>query len=147
MLTGCVTGYRLRKSPAQQAAILLLCLGIPVGGSAQAPQNGAVELGSIHARTARLVAEIVTSRHYLSSRLNDEAGGRILQHYLDTLDPGRLIFLPDDLAGFHRYASIMDDAVRDGALAPVTVIAARRRERVDQWVAWILGVLAQGPVL
>jgi carboxyl-terminal processing protease len=65
----------------------------------------------------------------------------VLKRYLDTLDPGKVFLTAQDVAGFNRYATTLDDAIKSGQVEPGWAIFALYRQRVDQRIGHARKVL------
>lgn len=81
-----------------------------------------------------LATRFLTNWHYKDTRLNDDFSSIILDEYINLLDPNRNYFLASDIAGFERYRTSLDDALRHSDLLPAfdmfNVYVQRVRERV-----------------
>lgn len=64
------------------------------------------------------IAKLLSQYHYRQSKLDDNLSPLILKAYLDDLDFSRAYFLASDIAGFEKYRTTLDDALKDGDLQP-----------------------------
>ncbi|GIX30856.1 MAG: peptidase S41 [Porticoccaceae bacterium] len=82
------------------------------------------------ARTAVEMLEKLEARHYAKRAVDDRFSAELLDHYLETLDPGKLYLLAGDVAAFGaRWRHRLDDALKQGDLNPAFAIFNRYRER------------------
>jgi carboxyl-terminal processing protease len=84
------------------------------------------------------IVEQLARRHYLSKPIDDDLSSRMLDEYLNKLDPGRDVFLRRDIKEFDSYRFQLDDAVKKGDLTSGFVIFnrfhQRRKERLEEIV-------------
>ena len=65
---------------------------------------------------ARRLAKRLPATHYLGLPLDDELSGRVLERYLDYLDPARMYLRASDVAAFESHRTRLDEAIRAGEL-------------------------------
>jgi carboxyl-terminal processing protease len=95
------------------------------------------------ATTAQMVHGLLSdSRYAYRPRALDDALSReILVEYLKTLDPGKVFLTAQDVAGFQRYATTLDDAIKTGKVDPAWSIFATYRQRVEDRIGYARGLL------
>jgi len=95
------------------------------------------------ATTARMVHGLLSdSRYAYRPRALDDALSReVLTEYLKTLDPGKVFLTAQDVAGFDKYSTVLDDAIRSGKVEPAWAIFALYRQRVEQRIGYARGLL------
>ncbi|MEZ6132612.1 MAG: carboxy terminal-processing peptidase [Planctomycetaceae bacterium] len=64
--------------------------------------------------TARLVADMVSSRHINHPAIDDDIAARLLERYVKVWDPQKLYFLQSDIELFRASANVLDDQIRAG---------------------------------
>lgn len=64
------------------------------------------------------IARLLSQHHYRQSKLDDRLSALVLTTYLDDLDFSRAYFLASDIAGFEKYRTTLDDALKSGNLQP-----------------------------
>lgn len=96
---------------------------------------------SKHTEESQLVVKLVEKLHYKKSSLDDEFSKEILNKYIATLDPNKMYFLGEDIVGFDRWQSRLDDGLKDGDLKPAYQIFNLFRQRVIQQKELALQVL------
>ncbi len=62
-------------------------------------------------QAARLTAEFLSRFHYKPVPLDDALSVKIMNRYIDSLDPDRLIFLQSDIDSFKTSSKEIDDAI------------------------------------
>ena len=87
--------------------------------------------------TARMVYGLLSdSRYAYRPRALDDALSReILTGYLESLDPSKLFLTAQDVAGFQKYATRLDDAIKRGELEPAWAMFAVYRQRAEERIA------------
>ena len=78
------------------------------------------------------VLGITSQYHYRPIALNDTLSNRLLNRYLESLDPTKVYFTAQDIASFERYSTRLDDSLKDSDLSPAFEIFKTFRSRVDQ---------------
>jgi len=96
---------------------------------------------SKHTEESQLVVKLVEKLHYKKSSLDDEFSKEILNKYISTLDPNKMYFLGEDIVGFDRWQSRLDDGLKDGDLKPAYQIFNLFRQRVAEQKEFALQVL------
>src|SRR6266700_2048510 len=64
--------------------------------------------GPADGRIAFITATMLETHQYLREKFNDSLSGKLLDRYLEALDPQHLHFLQSDLSEFERYRSTLD---------------------------------------
>ncbi|XID74454.1 carboxy terminal-processing peptidase [Alkanindiges sp. WGS2144] len=96
------------------------------------------------ALVTRQVATLVDRQHYLNMRLDTEVSQRILDMYIDSLDPDHTLFLQSDINEFKKkYASSLGVALKTGNLAPAFSIFDRYRMRLNSFYQYAMQQLEQ----
>ena len=93
-----------------------------------------LEVTPEHRQATSLIVHLMVNYHYLKSPLDDAVSAEILERYLESLDPNRLIFLASDVQGFETYANRFDDFLRVGYVKPAFDIFKVFRKRVQERV-------------
>lgn len=76
------------------------------------------------------MVEQLNSRHYVKLSLNDDLSGKLLDAFLDDLDPNRLFFLNSDITEFQKYRTKLDDELNKSNVSAGFIIFNRYRERM-----------------
>ena len=135
-------------------AVAVLC-GLAAAAVAGAPLLGVlegdyddVEPLEVHSQVATAVVDRLREHHLIKTkRLDDDASSLIFDRYLEFLDAKRMFLLASDVAQLERYRTELDDALRDGDLAPAfdiyNVVRQRALDRVEYEVALLRDGLEQ----
>lgn len=85
-----------------------------------------------HKEESQLVVKLVEKLHYKASELNDEFSQKILDKYINTLDPNKMYFLGEDIVAFNKWNKELDDDLKSGNLKPAYEIFNLFKQRVVQ---------------
>ena len=126
-------GACARLLAAAPAAFLLVLAGGSLVDSKWGPAAQAAEIRptAAHARSARVVVELMTRYHYRKVPLDDDLGSRVLDRYVDIFDPSHSVFLAGDIADFDLHRTRVDDALRRGRLDLAFEVFDRYRRRME----------------
>lgn len=94
------------------------------------------------ALVSRQLATLVDRQHYLNMRLDADTSNRILDFYLDSLDPDHTIFLNSEVDQYKKqYGATFGAALKAGDLTGPYAIHAQYRERLAQFYEFMLAEL------
>ncbi|WP_151793707.1 carboxy terminal-processing peptidase [Acinetobacter nosocomialis] len=94
------------------------------------------------ALVARQLATLVDRQHYLNMRLDANTSNRILDMYLDSLDPDRSLFLDAEVQNYKKlYGSNFGASLKAGNLTGPFAIHQQYRERLKQFYEFMLAEL------
>lgn len=117
--------YRLAVS----AMALALWIGAPAIWADSLDNNEIVQPGANHGETAQLIARLLAHQHFRQQPIDDELSEKVLDTYLDALDPDRYYFTQDDVDEFRNYRHELDDMLREGDLELAYAIYERLKRR------------------
>ncbi|HCW6379715.1 C-terminal processing peptidase family protein [Acinetobacter baumannii 1505311] len=94
------------------------------------------------ALVARQLATLVDRQHYLNMRLDANTSYRILDMYLDSLDPDHSLFLDAEVQNYKKlYGSNFGASLKAGNLTGPFAIHQQYRERLKQFYEFMLAEL------
>ena len=94
------------------------------------------------ALVARQLATLVDRQHYLNMRLDANTSNRILDMYLDSLDPDHSLFLDAEVQNYKKlYGSNFGASLKAGNLTGPFAIHEQYRERLKQFYEFMLAEL------
>ena len=94
------------------------------------------------ALVSRQLATLVDRQHYLNQRLDANTSKRILDFYLDSLDPDHSLFLASEVEQYKKnYGATFGAALKAGDLSGPYLIHAQYRERLKQFYQFMLAEL------
>lgn len=94
------------------------------------------------ALVSRQLATLVDRQHYLNMRLDATTSNRILDMYLDSLDPDHSIFLAAEVAQYkQKYGPTFGAALKAGDLSGPFTIHAQYREHLKVFYEFVLNEL------
>jgi len=89
--------------------------------------------------TSRWVVRLLEQLHYKPIKLDDEFSVKILDNYIETLDPNKVYFYAKDVKEFQIYKNEVDDAIKSGnvelAFRIFILYIQRIQERTDYAVS------------
>ena len=94
-----------------------------------------------HRQAALIMLKVIDKYHYREQSLDDEMSSAILDAYLEILDSNKSFFTAKDAADFEVYRGRLDDSLRFADLKPAFDIFKVYRQRVDERVAYGIGLL------
>lgn len=122
--------FRSIRAPLAVRTLLMLLLACPGLVQAKAADK---PLG--YDRTQSLttldIIERLGRHHYSRVQIDDALSERLLENYLENLDPGRNVFLGSDIAEFRKLRDQLDDQLLAGDLSAGFAIYERYRERLQ----------------
>jgi len=129
--------------PILFSVFLLGCLYAAAQSKAPAPEQAASEAAGLrplpeHPGAQKEIVQRLQREHLHSIAYNDELASRLLDRYLDDLDPSRSFFLTADIDGFSIYRSTLHSALQKADLDPAFAVFNRsHRRRIDRLEAVI----------
>jgi len=141
----------MKPTRTMLALSLGLALAAPLALLARAGAgNGSDALPSAptsdQATTSRLVYGLLSDSRYAyrPRALDDALSQDVLKRYLETLDPGKVFLTAQDVAGFSKYSTRLDDAIKSGQVDPAWAMFALYRQRVGERIGYARGLLKGG---
>ncbi|MFQ0813109.1 tail-specific protease [Brucella anthropi] len=123
-----------------------VCLFLTIASSAHALEAGSppvLKPMQQQAEAARLTSEFLTRFHYQPLPLDDKLSAEVMNRFIDSLDPDRLIFLQSDIDRFKRDSTRIDDAIRQENLSiPFDIFNVYEKRIVDH-MTYARGLLNQ----
>ncbi len=109
--------------------------------AASQPSN-AIQPTQEQALVSRQLATLVDRQHYLNQRLDADTSNRILDFYLDSLDPEHTLFLASEVEDYKkRFGASFGANLKAGDLRGPYEIHAQYRERLKQFYSYMLAEL------
>ena len=94
------------------------------------------------ALVSRQLATLVDRQHYLNQRLDANTSKRILDFYLDSLDPDHSLFLAPEIEKYQKsYGATFGAALKAGDLSGPYIIHEQYRNRLKQFYEYMLAEL------
>ena len=94
-----------------------------------------------HRRATRIITHLIANYHYKRTPLNDSLSERILERYLEVLDPTKSYLTAEDVADFSEHATRLDDYLRYSDLQIAYDIFIRYRERLEKRIDLAIDLL------
>lgn len=90
------------------------------------------ELTERHSYELQVINSLLKEYHYKKYILNDDFSGKILDNYIDELDPGHLYFVQKDIDAFNKHRDKIDDYIRAGNTSAALAIFDTYHQRVNE---------------
>lgn len=125
---------------------VFFCLMLAFASSANALEANApsaLEPSPQQAEAAHLTAEFLQRFHYKPVALDDKLSAKIMDRYIDALDPDRLIFLQSDVDSFKTESTKIDDAIQQQDLSIPFAIYNIYSQRIADRMAYAENLLKE----
>ena len=100
---------------------------------------------SEHSLTSRTIVDQLRQHHFLKRKLDDGLSAELFDKYLEAMDPGRAYFYRADVAALaERHRHGLDEALREGNLAPAFEMFNLFQERVTERLEHVLSLVGAG---
>ena len=126
------------------ASILIVCGTLPAIAATPLVSIDSLKPETQHRRATRIITHLIANYHYKRTPLNDSLSERILDRYLEILDPTKSYLTAEDINEFSEHATNLDDYLRYSDLDLAYEIFIRYRERLENRVAYAIGLLDYG---
>ena len=91
------------------------------------------------------IVKLIRHRHYLKVSIDDQLSSKVLDRFLDELDPARSYFYAGDIQEFEiKYRYKLDEAFKKDDLAPGFEIFNRYQQRVVERLTEVIARLEKG---
>ena len=143
---------RSKNSMRKSSLLTRLCLiavitAIPIGAFASAlselEKTALPQSEEKQSRTTKLINYLIDKSHYRKISLDDNFSVKVLDRYIDSLDPSRSVFLAADISQFETLKYEIDDYIKQGNLDLAYAIFEIYRTRINQRVEFSLERLQQ----
>ena len=127
--------------------LLALMLTVPLVLGAQADTRRAEPLQSslVQTTTTKLVYGLLSDSRYAyrPRRLDDALAQDIFKRYLESLDPGKVLFTRQDVDSLDQYRANLDESIKVGDVEPAYAIFKLYRTRMTERTAYARSLLKQ----
>jgi carboxyl-terminal processing protease len=106
--------------------------------------NKPKHLSSKHSYELKVINGLLKRYHYKKFKLDDKFSSKILDHYIDQLDPAHLYFTQKDIDSFNVHRNKFDDYIRDGNTDPAVSIFTRYQQRIGERSRYAIKRLTSG---
>jgi len=98
-----------------------------------------------HREQSKLIYQLLTKYHYKKVSVDDSLSEKILEKYINSLDPNKEYFFKNDIDYFNQYKLQMDDYITSGYLEPAYEIFTVYNERVKDRIEYVFSLLENEP--
>ncbi len=120
---------------------ILILLGAAFSYAIQQDPTG-IEIP--HKKSPALTKEILKTldkKHFLTLNFNDDLSSKLLDNYIERLDPNKAFFLKSDIAEFDQYRNILDDQLKKGDDSTGYLIYDRFKKRIEERLQKVIALL------
>jgi len=125
--------------------ILAAALSASSFAVADAPLAAPLDATQRHEAIGKLVSDFFSVAHYRRVPLDAAFSSRVLDRYVETLDPQRIYFLASDIASFERYRRELTTRLQNNNVDPGFAIFDVYRQRFEQRMAYVQSFLDSTP--
>lgn len=122
-------------------AFLLALLG---AAFSYAIKQDSVDIEAPHKKSPALTKEILKildRKHFLTLKLNDDLSSKLLDNYIERLDPNKAFFLRSDIDEFNKYRNLLDDQLKKGDDSAGFFIYDRFKKRIEERLQKVISLL------
>ena len=98
-----------------------------------------------HREQSKLIFQLLSKYHYKKVTVDDSLSVKILEKYIESLDPNREYFYKSDIDYFNQYKMQMDDYIISGYLEPAYEIFTVYHQRVKDRISFVFSMLEKEP--
>lgn len=138
---------KLKQFSAHSSALILIFAGLlSVAATSLHAATPLVAFDSLkpeaqHRRATRIITHLIANYHYKRTPLNDSLSERILERYLEVLDPTKSYLTAADVTEFAEHETRFDDYLRYSDLQVAFDIFIRYRERLESRIDYAIKLL------
>ena len=124
-----------------KSLIKLLCLSgslVAALSYADTPTKQVWPADSAQMQLTKEIVDIMETKHFRKQKLDDALSSMLLDNYLKSLDPNRMIFLQADIDEFNGYRNKIDDEMAAGNLTSPQLIYQRYYDRYSARLDWVI---------
>ncbi|MCF6288064.1 MAG: carboxy terminal-processing peptidase [Proteobacteria bacterium] len=105
------------------------------------PIDVKLKLEPYQKETSRWLVRLLEQLHYKPIKLDDDFSIKILDNYIETLDPNKVYFYAKDIDGFQIYRTQIDDAIKSGDVELAFKIFTLYIQRIQERTSYSLALL------
>lgn len=131
--------FSLRTSLLSSFFVLSGCLGTPptttLIESANAAESTNTPVGQLtprHSFEYKIINSMLKRYHYKKFDLDDAFSGKILDQYINQLDPSKVYFTASDIKQFNLHRDKFDNYINDGNTEVAVNIFKRYQQRINE---------------
>ncbi|BBB25674.1 carboxy terminal-processing peptidase [Amphritea japonica] len=131
----------INTSKLRQLLATPILLSLVIALPTNAKTHSVLQPEPIHNQT---IVDIVTSLnqdHYNDIVLNDELSGKVLDQYLESLDPTKAYFYRSDITEFQKFRPLIDDEIKNADLTAAYTIFNRYQIRTQERLETLITTL------
>ena len=126
--------FAMRIKQVSLGGLILLFSSIPVH-AAVSPQ---LTPEPVHSQVIRDIASSLVDDHYSDITVDDSLSSKVLDSFVDNLDPSKAYFFADDIKSFESYRTLLDDQIKAGNLDAGFEIFNRYQQRITERLTFLI---------
>jgi carboxyl-terminal processing protease len=113
----------------------------------QKEPEGLAQSSSKNSTLTREILKILDERHFLTLALDDALSSKLLDNYIDRLDPNKAFFYQADISEFDQYREVLDDQLKKGDDSAGFYIYDRFRQRIEDRLEKVIALLQNDQIV
>lgn len=101
-------------------------------------------LSKRHSYELQVINGLLSRYHYKKFKLDDAFSSKILDHFIDQLDPTHIYFTQQDINSFNVHRTKIDDYIKEGNTQPALGIFATYQNSIKQHSKYAIKLLEKG---
>ena len=134
---------KIMRNKLNQSVLLLLAF-IVCGVSFAKPVAVDLKPEPYQKETSRWLVRLLEQLHYKPIKLDDDFSQKILDNYIEILDPNKVYFYAQDIAEFNKYKLDVDDAIKSGDVELAFKIFTLYVQRIQERTEYAVKLLEKG---
>ncbi len=131
----------INTSKLRQLLTAPILLSLIIALPASAKTHSVLQPEPIHNQTIVDILTSLNQDHYNDIVLNDELSGKVLDQYLESLDPTKAYFFRSDITEFQKFRPLIDDEIKNAELTAAYVIFNRYQVRTQERLETLISTL------
>lgn len=113
----------------------------------QKEPEGLAQSNHKNSTLTREILKILDERHFLTLTLDDALSSKLLDNYIDRLDPNKAFFYQADISEFDQYREVLDDQLKNGDDSAGFYIYDRFRQRIEDRLEKVIALLQNDQII
>jgi carboxyl-terminal processing protease len=126
---------------------ILILLAAAFTYAIQKEPDGLAKNHQSNSALTKEILEILDERHFLTLPLDDALSSKLLDNYIERLDPNKAFFYQTDINEFNLYRKVLDDQLKNGDDSAGFVIFDRFRQRIEDRLKKVIALLQDDQVI
>ncbi len=120
---------------------ILIMFAAAFNYASQKEPDGSVQNHQKSSAITKEILKILDERQFITLALDDALSSKLLDNYIDRLDPNKAFFYQADISEFNQYRTILDDQLKNGDDSAGFIIYDRFRQRIEDRLQKVIALL------